>query len=511
MYIAHDQFEQVLAAAPDGVARRPDALRPTMRAHRISALRARLHARIAGIELVTDLAEDIGSARWFRGLGKLAVLGGIALALWPDFSPVEAATANPPDSTMRAEFRAQGIAPLRLGATSGRRMNPSALVVPLTDAPERPSVSLVATYAAGDSFGRMLERAGVGGADAGRAAALVSAVVPLAQIEPGTQFAITLGPRAEGAGARSLDSLRFRARFDLDLALTRDEAGLSLSRRAVAVDTTPLRITGTVGASLYRSARAAGAPAGAIQQYLQALDANFGLDEGIGPDDTFDLVLQYRRSANGEVQAGDLIYAGLEHAGKPRVQLLRWGKEGRFIAAPGTGPTQGFVMGGGSFAPVSGRMTSSFGMRRHPILGYMRMHGGVDFGAPWGAPIFAASDGTVSFAGRHGGHGNYVRIEHGGGLGTGYAHMSRFAVAPGMRVRGGQVIGYVGSTGLSTGPHLHYEAYQSGRKINPLSISFTAVRIDAPVDTGARDEFAKRLAAIRAIEPGKALRRFGPR
>jgi murein DD-endopeptidase MepM/ murein hydrolase activator NlpD len=112
-------------------------------------------------------------------------------------------------------------------------------------------------------------------------------------------------------------------------------------------------------------------------------------------------------------------------------------------------------------------------MRRHPILGYTRMHAGIDFGAAYGSPIYAVTDGVVSFAGRHGGHGNYVRIEHGNGLATGYAHMSRIAAAPGMRVRRGQVIGYVGSSGLSTGPHLHYEVYRNGATINPLSITFT--------------------------------------
>src|SRR5690606_1319740 len=118
--------------------------------------------------------------------------------------------------------------------------------------------------------------------------------------------------------------------------------------------------------------------------------------------------------------------------------------EGQFFEASGMGRQTT----ASQFAPVAGRITSHFGMRRHPILGYTRMHGGVDFGARWGSPIFAATSGVVSYAGRHGGHGNYVRLEHGNGLGTGYAHMSRIAVSPGARVEAGQVIGYVGSTGL---------------------------------------------------------------
>ena len=129
---------------------------------------------------------------------------------------------------------------------------------------------------------------------------------------------------------------------------------------------------------------------------------------------------------------------------------------------------------GSMLTPVNGRITSLYGQRFHPILGYARMHAGVDFGAAWGSPIVASAPGIVSFAGYRGGHGNYVRLEHGGGVGSRYAHMSRIAVADGTRVRAGQVLGYVGSSGLSTGPHLHYEVYRDGRPVNPLTMNITA-------------------------------------
>jgi murein DD-endopeptidase MepM/ murein hydrolase activator NlpD len=151
-------------------------------------------------------------------------------------------------------------------------------------------------------------------------------------------------------------------------------------------------------------------------------------------------------------------------------------------------------------------MTSGFGMRRHPILGYTRMHAGIDFGAAYGSPIFAVADGVVGFAGRHGGHGNYVRLEHAGGLGTGYAHMSRIAVAPGVRVHAGQVIGYVGSTGLSTGPHLHFEAYRGAQTINPAGITVTA---RPQIDGSQRDAFQARLKSLLAVQPGAALGSIG--
>src|SRR3546814_11692365 len=102
--------------------------------------------------------------------------------------------------------------------------------------------------------------------------------------------------------------------------------------------------------------------------------------------------------------------------------------------------------------PSGGRISSGYGMRRHPILGYKRMHAGVDFAGGYGAPIHAATDGTVTVAGRTGGFGNYVKLSHGGGLGTGYGHMSRIAVRRGQHLRRGQVIGHLGSPGLATGP-----------------------------------------------------------
>ena len=156
----------------------------------------------------------------------------------------------------------------------------------------------------------------------------------------------------------------------------------------------------------------------------------------------------------------------------------------------------------GLTAPVFGRITSGFGLRRHPILGYTRMHAGIDFAAAYGSPIYATSDGLVTYAGWHGGHGNFVRLDAGGGLGTGYGHMSRIAVSPGMRVRRGQVIGYVGSTGLSTGAHLHYEMYRNGVPINPGSVQFVTTAALSGNDLAA---FKARLAVLRELRPGAAL------
>jgi murein DD-endopeptidase MepM/ murein hydrolase activator NlpD len=120
--------------------------------------------------------------------------------------------------------------------------------------------------------------------------------------------------------------------------------------------------------------------------------------------------------------------------------------------------------------PVGGRVTSGFGERFHPILGYERFHAGVDLRAAAGTPIVAAADGRVVSAGWRGGYGRAVAIAHSGGVESRYGHMSRIAAYPGELVHRGQVIGYVGSTGLSTGPHLHFEVTRNGRPVNPLSV-----------------------------------------
>ena len=127
--------------------------------------------------------------------------------------------------------------------------------------------------------------------------------------------------------------------------------------------------------------------------------------------------------------------------------------------------------------PVDGaRLSSLFGPRRHPVLRFTRMHKGIDFAASTGTPIFAAADGQIEVQGRNRGYGKYVRIRHTSDYSTAYAHLSRFAAGlkAGRRVQQGQVIGYVGSSGLATGPHLHYEVLKGGTQVNPMGLKLAA-------------------------------------
>jgi murein DD-endopeptidase MepM/ murein hydrolase activator NlpD len=222
---------------------------------------------------------------------------------------------------------------------------------------------------------------------------------------------------------------------------------------------------GEIQGSLYESAARLGATPAITAQVAKLFAHKLDFQRDIQPGDDFRLVFDRRITESGRtIQTGELEYAELH--GVKFFRFERDGGEAEYFDEDGKN-IRGFLLR----TPVDGaRLTSGFGKRRHPILGYARAHQGVDFGAGQGTPILAAGDGVVVKASRWGGYGNWLQIRHAGGWDTGYAHVSRYAkgVRPGVKVRQGQVVAYVGSTGMSTGPHLHYEVWQKGRRVNPV-------------------------------------------
>ena len=426
--------------------------------------------RFDNFDFAPDLGAEIGSRSWWRGLATCTALCASTWMLAPTFRPLPAAVPAAMPAADYDEARAQSIAPLAWGGDTGRHMGATDAVQALTGTPERPTLDLSASIGQGDGLAHALERAGVGGAEAQRVARLTSDVVDPASIAPGTALSITLGRRASKTVARPLDHLAFRARFDMRVSFTRINGALTMQRQAIAVDSTPLRVSGTVGGGIFMAATAGGAPSGIAQQYIRAVAPKVAIDN-LDSDARFDMIMERERAATGEVRFGKLLYVGLTQ-GNRATRMIEWTIDGRsgWYDLNGVGQMRpGFTM------PVNGaHKTSGFGWRLHPLLGYSRMHQGTDYGAAYGTPIHAVTDGIVNFAGWHGGHGNMVKLSHAGGLGSGYGHMSRIAVAPGARVTQGQVIGYVGSTGLSTGPHLHFEVYRGGVPVNPSSVSFAS-------------------------------------
>jgi murein DD-endopeptidase MepM/ murein hydrolase activator NlpD len=247
-------------------------------------------------------------------------------------------------------------------------------------------------------------------------------------------------------------------------------------------------VRGRVGDGLYWSLRAAGASPQVAAQYLAALATEIDVGADVSPYDGFDLVLGRNR---------ELLYAGLDRAAAPHLQLVRWTENGQAkwidAAANAQQParsTSGMMM------PAAGPITSYFGYRYHPILHFTRFHAGLDIGAGWGSPIVAAGDGRIIGAGWAGGYGREVQIAHGGGLVSLYGHMSEIVAQPGSFVRQGQLIGYVGSSGLSTGPHVHFEVRRGGSPVNPLSVRFTTVQV---ADAGLFNAVKARLKALLSV------------
>lgn len=236
--------------------------------------------------------------------------------------------------------------------------------------------------------------------------------------------------------------------------------------KPVTEDPNHVRATGRIGSDLTRALQEAGVPERIGREYVGVLSRAFALQNGLTVEDKFDLI--YERGGDGR-----LLYVGIDRVGRADLILLKW-TDGRETIWVNADPYAAEQQQDGMRMPVAGRVTSRFGSRFHPILGHARMHKGVDLGATMGSPIVAAADGRVVSAGWHGGYGRQVAIAHSGGIRTTYSHMSRISAQSGQSVRQGQVIGYVGSSGLSTGPHLHYEVYKDGRPVNPLSVKMTA-------------------------------------
>ncbi len=422
-------------------------------------------------DVAMDLGDAIGSRAWWLGLVSCTALCGTALWLAAQVMPIPQLVRAPLTPAQREMLRPQAIAPLARGGATGAMPLPNArLVEPLAEAPERPRLELTARLNGRDSFEGALRRAGVGQGDIATVVGLVRPLAPIAALPGGTDLDLVLGRRETRSVPRPLESLGFRAAFDLRLVVVRDGNGFAVRKIPIAVDSTPLRVQGLVGSNIETSLRGAGVPTRLAAAYIKTMGYAIDFQHGIGRRDRFDIVVEQDKAETGEVRQGELLFAGMSRAGKDPVEIGRWdfGGKPEYFRSGGESVKKGLMR-----TPVDGaRLTSGFGMRFHPLLAYSRMHQGVDFGASWGSPIMAAASGTVAFAGPHGGHGNYVLLRHNKELNTGYAHMSRFAVRPGQAVSQGQIIGYVGSTGLSTGPHLHYEVWLRGQPVNPVQLKF---------------------------------------
>jgi murein DD-endopeptidase MepM/ murein hydrolase activator NlpD len=341
------------------------------------------------------------------------------------------------------------------------------------EAPVHAAYTQTVTLRAGDSLAALLARAGVQREDAHAALASLKDVFNPKSIRSGLSVELAFSVAAgEDDAAPRFEGLAFAPDYSRKIEIARTEdGGFAATNWRPELTRGFLRASGTIDSSLYLAGRRAGVPAPVLAEMIRAYSYDVDFQRDIQAGDSFEVVFESVRNEDGEpVHAGAIQFATLTLSGA-RKSIWRH--------VTGDGHADHFNEKGESVrkallkTPIDGaKLSSGFGKRMHPILGYTAMHRGVDFAAPSGTPIYAAGDGVVAAAEFNGAYGKYVRIRHTGAYATAYAHLSRFAktVAPGKRVRQGDVIGYVGTTGRSTGPHLHYEILIAGKQTNPMKV-----------------------------------------
>lgn len=372
-------------------------------------------------------------------------------------------------------------------------------ITEITKSPPPEPVDETFKLAKGGDLKRALIDRGVSKNAAEELVRSIDPVLPSKLIKPGTTFDVTFDRQIDFYGREVIFpvELSFKPGPKETILVTADEDGnfeAAISGKGegaksqyAIVDNYQASIK--VGSSLYTSAKDNKIPDYIVSEFTRIFSYDVDFQNQIAPSDDFKLL--FGKPLTGSSSKRKVLhFAQLNYGDKTKNYY-------RFTSADGQ--TDYYDESGRSAArsllktPISGvKITSGFGMRRHPLLRYSKMHTGVDFGAPTGTPIRAAGSGIVDLAGRHGAYGNTIVLKHGEKYKTLYAHMSRLAagIRAGTRVNQGQVIGYVGTTGRSTGPHLHYEVRVSDRPVNP-----TAIRA-----AGGKQLAGKELAKFRGIK-----------
>jgi murein DD-endopeptidase MepM/ murein hydrolase activator NlpD len=342
--------------------------------------------------------------------------------------------------------------------------------------------------ARGETLAAAIRRAGAQTEEVRDVVGRLSEIFDARKVRPGQTVDVFF--ESDGARAR-LTGLAFRSQPGAAITVNRTFDGAFRAREVLMPLTFEVsHVRTAIQTSLYSSALENGATDKEVSQLADIFAYDVDFQRDIRRGDAFEMVFERLRDDLGEtVKTEALLYAALTVHGKNR-EFYRFQRPGETTAdyydAEGRSARK-FLMK----TPINGaRLSSGFGFRRHPILGYSLLHKGTDFAARTGTPIMAAGDGVVVKAGPNGSYGNYVRIRHGDGYETAYAHMSRYGsgIRAGARVTQGQVVGFVGTTGRSTGPHLHYEVLHKNAHVNPMQLK---------VRTGRNLE-AKELVAFKA-------------
>lgn len=329
------------------------------------------------------------------------------------------------------------------------------------------------TIGRGDTLLGLLQKKNVAAPDAHAAVNALKDVFDPRDIRVGQKITVSTKPEASSP---TLDAIRIAVAPGHDvLALRRSDDVFEATVLKAETTLETRAFSGAIDSSLYVAAVNKGVPAPVLVDMIKLFSYDVDFQRDIRSNDSFEIMFDRRVTDNGlVVENGEISYAAMTLRGTTFKIYAFEHSEGQvdYYNEQGKGIRKALMR-----TPINGaRLSSSFGRRKHPVLGYTKMHRGVDFAAPRGTPIYAAGDGVIEKRQRWSSFGNYMRIRHGDGFATAYAHMKGFArgYSVGSRVKQGAVIGYVGTTGRSTGPHLHYEVLKNGGQVNPMKVRFPA-------------------------------------
>jgi murein DD-endopeptidase MepM/ murein hydrolase activator NlpD len=326
----------------------------------------------------------------------------------------------------------------------------------------------------GDTIQKMLADIDVPEADRKQIAEKLQGLLKKKKLAIGETIELLMQTLPDQPDAPRVLTLSVRPQPEREFIISRQDDGTYAAEEKIyKVSPRIVRVEGERSGSLEQSGMRAGAPSAAMTEFVRALSYDVDFQRELKQGQKFTVLLEQLVTSDGRVTHPGRLLAGELRLLKRTVTVIRFrpqgGAEG-FYSPQGESVVRSFLR-----TPMdASKITSHFGMREHPILGFSALHAGVDFAAPPGTPILAAGTGKVVMAGPNGGYGNYVKLQHTSDVATAYAHMSRIGpgIKPGASVRQGQVIGFVGTTGLSTGPHLHYEFIRGGKQVNPLAQKF---------------------------------------
>ena len=347
----------------------------------------------------------------------------------------------------------------------------------IEEKPPPPIMKTIGIQPGGTLMGALV-RGGTTRLDAHQAITSLRTLLDPRRLRPGQKIILYFQPTGESESTLQLSSVTVHTSVEFNVITERQPDGTFVPRKTERqLIRKSMHVQGSIKTSLYEAATKQNTPVEIIMRLIRLYSWDVDFQRDIQAGDGFEVFFERLYNDDGTlVGVGEIICASMTLRGT-QLRLYRY--------KLGDGTTDYFNAHGASVrkallkTPVDGaRLSSRYGKRKHPVLGYNKMHRGIDFAAPRGTPIMAAGDGVIDVAARNGAYGKYVRIRHNQEYKTAYGHLKSFkkGIKKGVRVRQGDTIGYVGSTGRSTGPHLHYEIHRNGRQVDPMSVKLPSGR-----------------------------------